>query len=423
VAAALIAGAFGTAGTAQAASQQDDFNQGTHETGKTALLDGGVELAKFADTFNQVPAAWMTSWPGAPAATTADGTLHLNQALMNSNFAAPVGSSLTFRAALGGQRSQHVGLAAGFTNERWAIFSRPDDPTSNAIFARTQNGALKAETLLTITPGAHTYRIDRTTEGMKYYVDNVLVAEHNDPFGTAEVFPQASDLYEGVPLDIEFMSFRDASSGTFTSQVLNAGDSRVTGIQFRPEATDGVTFKVRSGNTPPVGNDGWSDWTPTSVIAPGRYFQYRATLTANNAGASPRLSRATVDFAIETPPSGTNNTPPGGTPAGDTKKPKLRMPRDADVDRRGKVKILLTCPDDELFCRAALAFKSGRKTIASKSGKIAGGDSRYITLKLSKSAKKALAKARKMKVTAVLVVRDAAGNKRTSSKKIWLYPL
>ena len=55
-----------------------------------------------------------------------------------------------------------------------------------------------------------------------------------------------------------------------------------------------------------------------------------------------------------------------------------------------------------LACRAALVFKSGRKTIASKSGKIAGGDSRYITLKLSKAAKKQLAKARKLKVAATL---------------------
>ena len=424
VAAALIAGAFGTAGTAQAASQQDDFNQGAPEAGRTAVLDGGVELAKFAETFNQVPAGWeVTSWPGAPAGTTADGTLHLNRALMNSNVAAPVGSSLKFRATLGGQDNQHVGYAAGFENDRWAIFSQPQDAASDVVFARTKNGFLTAETPLTITPGAHTYRIDRTADGMKYYVDEVLVAEHNDPFGTDPVYPQASDLDAGVPLDIEFMSFREASSGTFTSQVLNAGDSRVTGVQFRPEATDGVTYKVRSGSTPPVGNDGWSDWTPSSVIAPGRYFQYLATLTANNAGASPRLSRATVDFAIETPPSGANNTPPGGTPAGDTKKPRLGMPRDADVNRRGKVKILLTCPDDELFCRAALVFKSGRKTVASKSGKIAGGDSRYLTLKLSTAAKKQLAKARKLKVAATLTVRDAAGNKRTSSKKIWLYPM
>ena len=136
---------------------------------------------------------------------------------------------------------------------------------------------------------------------------------------------------------------------------------------------------------------------------------------------SPRLTKAVVDFTIPTPPAGgRNNTPP---PSGDTKKPKLGMPRDADVNRRGKVKILLTCPDDELFCRAALVFKSGGKTVASKSGKIAGGDSRYITLKLSTAAKKQLAKARKLKVAATLTVIDAAGNKRTSSKKIWLYPM
>ena len=105
----------------------------------------------------------------------------------------------------------------------------------------------------------------------------------------------------------------------------------------------------------------------------------------------------------------------------DTKKPKLGMPRDADVTKRGKVRLLLTCPDDEQRCSVALKFKWNGDTVASKSGKIDGGDSRYISLKLSKAAKKKLAKAGKLKVVATLTVTDAAGNKRTSSKKIWLY--
>ena len=69
----------------------------------------------------------------------------------------------------------------------------------------------------------------------------------------------------------------------------------------------------------------------------------------------------------------------------------------------------------------ALKFKWDGDTVASKSGKIDGGDSRYITLKLSKAAKKKLAKAGKLKVVATLTVTDAAGNKRKSSKAIWLY--
>ena len=99
------------------------------------------------------------------------------------------------------------------------------------------------------------------------------------------------------------------------------------------------------------------------------------------------------------------------------------MPRDADVTKRGKLRLLLTCPDDETRCKVALKLKWNRATVASKSGKINGGDSRYITLKLSNAAKKKLAKAGKLKVVATLTVTDAAGNKRTSSKRLWLYSL
>ena len=91
--------------------------------------------------------------------------------------------------------------------------------------------------------------------------------------------------------------------------------------------------------------------------------------------------------------------------------------------KRGKVRLLLTCPDDETRCNVALKFKWDGDTVASKSGKIDGGDSRYITLKLSKAAKKKLAKAGKLKVVATLTVTDAAGNKRKSSKRIWLYSI
>ena len=52
VAAALVAGALGTAaGVAQAAPQQDDF-VGVRPQHETALVGGGVELATFNQTSN-----------------------------------------------------------------------------------------------------------------------------------------------------------------------------------------------------------------------------------------------------------------------------------------------------------------------------------------------------------------------------------
>jgi hypothetical protein len=204
-----------------------------------------------------------------------------------------------------------------------------------------------------------------------------------------------------------------------TARARSSRDARVSGITFTPEADTPSGTQIAYETQTSADGTSWSAWGPVGAAPLARYFRYRANMSTTNPGFTPRLKKATVDFTIANSNPGGGNTPPSG----DTKKPKVGMPRDADVNRRGKAKILLTCPDDEAFCRAALVFKSGKKIIASKSGKISGGDSRYITLKLSKAAKKQLAKARKMKVTAVLVVRDAAGNKRTSSKKIWLYAL
>ena len=169
----------------------------------------------------------------------------------------------------------------------------------------------------------------------------------------------------------------------------------------------------------------WSNWGPTSATRPAQYFQYRANLTTPDTAFTPRLTKASVDFQIATDPQpGPGTQPPGGgNTGGDTKKAKIGMPRDADVTKRGKVRLLLTCPDDETRCNVALKFKWDGDTVASKSGKIDGGDSRYITLKLSKAAKKKLAKAGKLKVVATLTVTDAAGNKRKSSKSDLALPL
>jgi hypothetical protein len=110
------------------------------------------------------------------------------------------------------------------------------------------------------------------------------------------------------------------------------------------------------------------------------------------------------------------------SPGKDTTKPKVKLPREADVTSNGKVRILLECPDTEKLCKVALKLKWKGKTVASKSKTIDGGDSAYITPKLSRAARNKLAKAGKLKVVAKLTVKDAAGNVKKSSRGIWLYP-
>lgn len=424
VAAALIAGAFGTAGTAQAASQQDNFSGGV--LNDTAVVDGGVELAMFSESFSTSPAWTTTQWsiPDCPAdggSNVAGGVMSVDAARVDSG-TGQEGSSLKFRATFGGEPFQHVGFGVDFNAvSRWAMFTTSN--TTNKVYARVENGTVStAVEVPNVTPGnAYDFRIDWKPSGFDFFVNGTLVPEPATgphPAITLPMTAQISDCLKpamsSVPVTVDSMLLNTKTTGTYTSKVFDAGTAAVTGINFSGTSASGITYETSTSSD----NVNWTPFS-TGAIQPARYFKYRATFSAANPGVSPRLSTATVDFSIASPPAGGgNNTPPS-----DTKKPKLGLPRDADVNRRGKVKILLTCPDDELFCRAALVFKSGRKTIASKSGKIAGGDSRYITLKLSTAAKKQLAKARKLKVAATLTVIDAAGNKRTSSKKIWLYPM
>jgi hypothetical protein len=428
VAAALIAGTLGaTGGTAQAASQVDDLTQGTH--GSTALVAGGVEIAPAFDAmFNgsALPQGFESrQWTAGTGGATPNGSaMIVDRARGVNGIAGKPGSSLSFTATFGGQRAQHVGFAIDFNSPQWAAFSTWE--SSDTIYARVRNGGPEPAPIPIpgVVPGTeYKFQIDWTATGFVFSVDGIKRAQHDVaiPAPAAGEMPftsQASDFDDSHTLAVKSMSLRNVVQGTFESRVFDAGDARVASIAFGHEQTTPANTSIAYETSTSSDGSNWSAWS-AGAIPPARYFKYRAILNTTDVAVTPRLTKATVDFTIA------NTNPGGGTtpPAGDTKKPRLSMPRDADVNRRGKVKILLTCPDDELFCRAALVFKSGRKTVASKSGKIAGGDSRYLTLKLSTAAKKQLAKARKLKVAATLKVTDAAGNKRTSSKKIWLYPI
>ena len=144
VAAALVAGALGTAtGTAQAASQVDDFTGGALT--ETAVVDGGVELATFNQSFNANPGWTTTPWsiaecPTAGGSEVLGGVMNVDGARVDSG-KGQVGSSLMFRATFGAEGFQHVGYGVDFNTEpRWAMFSTSN--TMNRVFARVNNGTV-----------------------------------------------------------------------------------------------------------------------------------------------------------------------------------------------------------------------------------------------------------------------------------------
>ena len=438
VAAALVAGALGTTGgVAQAAPQQDDFVSGLPQHVNTAVVGGGVELPlAFNETFDTaVSTAWTTTpWTLPPPSECSvagqskvdpAGTMVVDGARVDSKLGGP-GSSLAFTATFAGKEHQHVGFGVDFNDTaRWAMFST--GPATNMVFARTLGGTpagAQSFPLGDLTGSQHDYRIDWNASSVDFWVDGVKV--HTEPVTINEpMTAQVSDCTtDSTPVAVDSMALRTNKSGTFTSRTFDAGSSRVSGITFTPEsatpapAGTGIVYETSTSSD----NSSWTTFS-SGAIQPARYFKYRAIFSTTNL-ATPRLTKASVDFQIAADPQpGTGNQPPSGGNTVDTKKPKLAMPRDADVSKRGKLRLLLTCPDDETRCKVALKLKWNRATVASKSGKINGGDSRYIALKLSNAAKKKLAKAGKLKVVATLTVTDAAGNKRTSSKKLWLYSL
>ena len=293
----------GAAGTAQAATVTDNFSGGTHLN--TVLSGGAVSIGAFDTGFDgtTLPAGWTsTPWVvgGSGAATVSGSAMSVDAALADSHASAGPGSSLKFTATFGAQGAQHAGFGAGFTTGMpWAIFSTGG--TETEIQARTTDGVNSETTVLAATPGqTHEFRIDWAATGVTYFVDGTEVA-HHAIVTAGPMFPQASDFTATVPLSISSMALRTTKTGTYTSKVLDSGDSRVASMAFRPTADlpAQVTYQLRSGPTPTAGGAGWSGWVTPSAAPPRRYVQYKATLTTPDVVTSPKLTKVAVDFRID----------------------------------------------------------------------------------------------------------------------------
>ena len=133
------------------------------------------------------------------------------------------------------------------------------------------------------------------------------------------------------------------------------------------------------------------------------------------------------------PPSpgggGTPGTPPasgGGltTPATaseDRKAPRVTVrPRTVRASRTGRVRLRVTCPRGERRCRTDVRLRLGRSVLARKTVTVAGGKTVKVSLRLTRSARRQLARKRSLKVVVYAIARDAAGNRATTKTRIRL---
>ncbi len=249
-----------------------------------------------------------TLWSGGPGGSTvAGGDVTVDGGLLTTDGLHGPGRSLEAVATFGTASFQHVGLGVDLNDvPTWAIFSTGSSG-GTVVYARTNAGGVVADVALpgALVGSAHRYRIDWTSDAVVFSVDGVVV--HTQAVAITDAMrPVVSDLGAGgagVSVDwIRMSPF--ASSGTFTSRVLDAGGTVDWGglaTTADTPAGSALAVEVRTGDT--VAPDG--TWSPFTPVAPGgdvagtsRYLQYRAVLSTADPAVTPSLSDVTVDFVV-----------------------------------------------------------------------------------------------------------------------------
>ena len=290
-----------------------DFGAGTPNSGVylSQTGDGEVILAPQAGTEfsgTTLPGGWSsTSWNTGATTTVAGGQLTLDGARASLDALLPPGQRLEFVATFSPTAGfQHVGFGIAFTDPPWAIFSTG---AGSALYARTNDGIRVVDTLI---PGnwlgtPRRFRIDWTGPTVTFFIDGTQVATRASGLNM-NLRPIASDYAIGNgTLSVDWMRVSPyASSGLFTSRILDAGSSQswstVSWNTVVPPATN-LAIAARFGDTPePDGS--WTSFIgiPNSGAAPvsatSRYVQYQATLSGNGtdspgiAGSDDHVRRA-----------------------------------------------------------------------------------------------------------------------------------
>jgi hypothetical protein len=282
----------------------------------------------------------------------------------------------------------------------------------------------------------HTYRIEWSPTDVKYYVDGTLVPTTQPPVAIAsQMRPVVSDFTAGtgaVTVDrLVLMLF--PGSGMYESRVNDAGDSRavwgtLAAAVDEPSGT-AVAIQTRSGNTP-TPDATWSAYQSLgaggAIQSPsGRYIQYRATLSTSDEHVTPSLNRIDIGYEIDTTEpvvASTFNASSSGAGSSlgtsDKTKPDVTVvSRSLRASKRGTVGVRVGCPATEERCKVTLVLKNGHKSAARKTVTVKGGKTVTVTLKLNKATRLQLSKHSNLKVSAVVTATDAAGNRKTTTRR------
>ena len=149
----------------------------------------------------------------------------------------------------------------------------------------------------------------------------------------------------------------------------------------------------------------------TGTVAPGAAFDTTKvgsrTFTVTARDAAGNVTTRTVRYSVVAPP-----------PAPDTIGPALTIPAKNKTlkQRKGVVRFALGRAIEPMS--GTIALKAKRLKVGSATFTAATGKAATVKIKLSRKAKKSLAKASKLKATATVTVRDSAGNPTVKTFKL-----
>ena len=131
-----------------------------------------------------------------------------------------------------------------------------------------------------------------------------------------------------------------------------------------------------------------------------------------------RISVRAIDRLGNVGPAVTNRFKVGGK---DRTKPRAMLSaRSTRMSSRGTIAFRVRCPSSEERCKVALRLKHGAALAGRATVKVKGGRAATATVHLARAARADGAAHPTMRVTLVVAATDAAGNKRTTTRRITL---
>lgn len=131
-----------------------------------------------------------------------------------------------------------------------------------------------------------------------------------------------------------------------------------------------------------------------------------------------RISVRAIDRLANVGPAVTNRFKVGGK---DRTKPLVTVSaRSVRMSSRGTIAFRVRCPSSEERCKVALRLKHGAALAGRATVKVKGGGAATATVHLVRAARADLAAHPTMRVTLVVAATDAAGNKRTTTRRMTL---